>query len=254
MGRRSGRAGGPGRRGAGSSPGRGSRDRRGIGKRQDHSGPVCAASRQAVCWNGRAAWKRLPGVAGEASAATTWAAWSRIPGPIFLAEPADADRSDRGRATASERKAAAQRREREGDRASRARGYRAPPHEPVSARAEWGAAPTCGYRPGPGDGSGYPRGGRAGLGSRCVGSGPGSKSPAGSEERRPAGDALHLARPGRGGADRGPHRGHVRRADRRVGRDGPADIAAAAPVHAGAAIGRSQRGPGLSPRSRATPG
>ena len=93
----------------------------------------------------------------------------------------------------------------------------------------------------------HPR--RAGVGARRVGAGAGRQPADGSAAAAEADLSVHRARPAAGRAHLQPRRGDVSGKDRRDGADRVAVRVAAAPVHAGAAVGDSGAGSGRAARS-----
>ena len=218
--------------------------------RRERIGQVDGRALRAAAHRADAGLGEVPGqgarrpLAGGAAAAAPRDA-DGLPGPVRLAR-SPADRRERDRRAAADPQGPRQPR-RAGRRAARARRARARPRQALPARVLRRSAPARRHRPGAGPRPDADRARRAGVGARREHPGRRHEPAAGPPGRARPDVPVHRPRPLR----RAPH---LRQRRRDVPRQADGDRAgggalqtAAAPVHAGAAVG----GPRARSRHRA---
>ncbi|CAA9213602.1 MAG: Oligopeptide transport ATP-binding protein OppF, partial [uncultured Acetobacteraceae bacterium] len=163
-----------------------------------------------------------------------------VPGPVQLAQPADAGARHPGRAHPQLR--LGQILGRPGGTSRRPDGQGPPAarrREPLAARVQRGAAPAHRHRPRPRGRAGPHHLRRGGLGARRFGQGADRQPAPGPPERVAPRPAVHLPRPGHRGAHDAPGRGDVPRQDRGGGAQAQPLRRAQAPLHGSAALRRA---------------
>ena len=207
--------------------------------RQDHRQPHGAEAAGADRRSGAARRRRRhrPETGADVGAPPPRA--DRVPGPLFLAQPAPDRRRHRRRAHGEFRHCHRQGAGAPGGRAVRPRRPARREHGQVSARVLRRPAPAARHRQGAVGEPGRDRRRRAGVGARRLGARAGAEP-----DDRPAGRIaarlpVRQPRSGRRAAHQPPHRRDVPGAHRRAGGQARAVRQAVAPVHRGAAGGRA---------------